>query len=232
MPKGRGRGQEAAIVGRDNHCTKLLSLEPAAGDFTSRRSSASSRHEPPSCARSRSWETHQPHGHGHVHLDEGDWEALAVDAELEGELLLGFVTDTARWIDELRGPDAPPVRRVLDIGSGPGVGTCELARRFPDAHVIAVDGSPAMLERATRRAAEHGLDGRVSTHLAELPDGLDDLDPADVIWASMSLHHIGDETGALRVLRGRPEPSAACRRRDRRTDAGSPTTSTSVNRTC
>ena len=92
---------------------------------------------------------HRPHGHGHVHLDEGDWEALAVDAELEGELLLGFVTDTARWIDELRGPDAPPVRRVLDIGSGPGVGTCELARRFPDAHVIAVDGSPAMLERAT-----------------------------------------------------------------------------------
>ena len=152
---------------------------------------------------------HQPHGHGHghVHLDEADWAALAVDAELEGELLLSFVTDTARWIDELRGPDAPPVRRVLDIGSGPGVGTCELAQRFPGAHVIAVDGSPAMLERATRRAAAHGLAGRVSTHLAELPDGLDDLDPADVIWASMSLHHIGDETGALRELRGRLEPS-------------------------
>ena len=149
----------------------------------------------------------RPHGHGHVHLDEADWEARAVDAELEGELLLSFVTDTARWIDELRGPVARPVRRVLDIGSGPGVGTCELARRFPDAQVIAVDGSPAMLERATRRAAEHGLDARVGTHLAELPNGLDDLDPADVIWASMSLHHIGDETGALRVLRGRLEPS-------------------------
>jgi SAM-dependent methyltransferase len=148
-------------------------------------------------------EAHQPHGHGHVHLDEADWEALAVHAELEGELLLTFVTETAHWIDELRGPDAPPVRRVLDIGSGPGVGTCELARRFPDAHVVAVDGSPAMLERAARRAAAHGLERRVSTRLAELPDGLDDLDPADVIWASMSLHHIGDETGALRVLRGR-----------------------------
>jgi SAM-dependent methyltransferase len=146
---------------------------------------------------------HQPHGHGHVHLDEADWEALAGHAELEGELLLGFVTATTHWIDELRAPDAPPVRRVLDIGSGPGVGTCELARRFPDAHVVAVDGSPAMLERAARRAAAHGLERRVSTRLAELPDGLDDLDPADVIWASMSLHHIGDETGALRVLRGR-----------------------------
>ena len=108
------------------------------------------RPEPPSHAYDHARGAHQPHGHGHVHLDEADWEARAVDAELEGELLLGFVTDTARWIDELRGPDAPPVRRVLDIGSGPGVGTCELARRFPDAHVIAVDGSPAMLERATR----------------------------------------------------------------------------------
>src|SRR4029079_11044249 len=110
---------------------------------------------------------HQPHGHGHVHLDEADWEALAGHAELEGELLLGFVTDTAHRIDELRAPDAPPVRRVLDIGSGPGAGTCELARRFPDAHVVAVDGSPAMLERAARRAAAHGLERRVNTRLAE-----------------------------------------------------------------
>lgn len=146
--------------------------------------------------------THQSHRHhhGHVDLDEADWEALAAHTELEGELLLAFVTDSAHWIAELRGPDAPPVRRVLDIGSGPGVGTCELARLFPDAHVVAVDGSTAMLDRTTQRAAAHGLDRRITTHLAELPDGLDGLDSADVIWASMSLHHIGDETNALRVL--------------------------------
>jgi SAM-dependent methyltransferase len=140
------------------------------------------------------------HHHGHVHLDDADWDALAADTELEGELLLAFVTDSAHWIAELRGPDAPPVRRVLDIGSGPGVGTCELARLFPDAHVVAVDGSTAMLDRTTQRAAAHGLDRRITTHLAELPDGVDGLDSADVIWASMSLHHIGDETNALRVL--------------------------------
>ncbi len=152
-------------------------------------------------------QAHRGHGHGHVHLDEADWEALAANAELEGELLLIFVTATAHWIDELRGRDAPPVGRVLDIGSGPGVGTCELARQFPNAHVVAVDGSPAMLAGATRRAAAHGLDRRISTRLAELPDGIDDLDPADVIWVSMSLHHVGDETAALRVLRGRLAPS-------------------------
>src|SRR5262245_4217152 len=106
--------------------------------------------------------------HDHVHLGEADWERLAGHAEQEGELLLGFVTDSARWISEVRGADAPPVRLVLDIGSGPGVGTCELARRFAGARVIAVDGSPAMLERAARRAAAHGLEHRITTHLAEL----------------------------------------------------------------
>ena len=146
------------------------------------------------------------HHRGHVHLDEADWRQLAAHTELEGEVLLAFVTGAAAWVTELRGPDAPPVRRVIDIGSGPGVGTCELAKRFPEAHVLAVDSSPAMLERTTQRAAAHGLDAQISTHLAELPGGLDGIAPADLIWASMSLHHVGDEVTALRVLRDLLDP--------------------------
>lgn len=142
------------------------------------------------------------HAHHHgVHIGEADWRAMAENLELEGEVLLRFVTDTAARVEELRGPGAPPVRRVIDIGSGPGVGTCELARLFPHAQVIAVDSSPALLERAKQRAAEHGFQARISTHVAELPGGLKGLGPADVIWASMSLHHIGDEVAVLRLLR-------------------------------
>jgi SAM-dependent methyltransferase len=140
-----------------------------------------------------------------VHIDESDWAALAAHTELEGELFLPFVTDTAHWIGDLRGRDAPPVRRVLDIGCGPGVGTCELARQFPNAHVVAVDSSPAMLERVTQRATSHGVDARVRTHLAELSSGLDGLGRADVIWASMVIHHVGNEVVALQVLRERLE---------------------------
>jgi SAM-dependent methyltransferase len=136
----------------------------------------------------------------HVHLDEADWLARADQAELEGEVLLAFVTDTATRIRALRGPDVQPVRRVLDIGSGPGVGTCELARIFPDAEVIAVDSSPAMLDRVMQRTSALGLEGRVRTCLAELPGGIADLGPAEVIWASMSLHHVGDEVAALRAI--------------------------------
>src|SRR4051812_36284938 len=149
---------------------------------------------------------HPSHPHGPDDRDGTDWGALVGQAEEEGQLLLAFVTDTASWLAECRGPDAPPVRRVFDIGSGPGVGTCELARMFPAADVVAVDGSAATLERVMQRAAEHGLDQRISTRHTELPDGLDTLGRADVIWASMSLHHVGDETTALRALGATLEP--------------------------
>ena len=149
--------------------------------------------------------THQHH-HGPVHLDEADWQEFAAQTELEGEVLIGFVTGTVAQVMALRPAEAPPVRRVLDIGSGPGVGTCELARLFPEAQVVALDGSPAMLDRAAQRASEHGLGARITTYLAELPDGLDGLEPVDLIWASMSLHHVGDEVGVLRLLRGVLDP--------------------------
>ena len=150
---------------------------------------------------------HAAHHHAHVHLDEAHWEEFLVQTEREGALLVGFVTGTAERIREVRGPDAPPVRRVLDIGSGPGVGTCELARRFPEAQVIALDGSPATLDRVRQRAHEHNLADRISTHHAELPGGLDELEPVDVIWASMALHHVGDEVALLRALHDLLEPA-------------------------
>ena len=107
----------------------------------------------------------------------------------------------------MAGAAAPAIRRIFDVGSGPGVAACALAGAYPEATVTAIDSSPAMLARAAARAARLGFAERVDTHLAELPDGLDDLAEADLIWASMSLHHIGDEVGALRVLRDLLSPS-------------------------
>jgi SAM-dependent methyltransferase len=89
----------------------------------------------------------------------------------------------------------------VDVGAGPGVAACELARLFPTADVIAFDSSPAMLARAQARSDTHGGGGRVRTVLGELPHGLRDSGLFDMIWASMSLHHVGDEVGALTALR-------------------------------
>ena len=126
---------------------------------------------------------------------------MAAFAELEGEVLVDFVAQAIERIDEAVRRGVADVRRVIDIGSGPGIATGWLAQRFETATVVAVDGSAAMLERVTARAARLGLADRITPHRTDLPDGLEALAPADVVWASMVLHHVGDERDALGRIR-------------------------------
>jgi SAM-dependent methyltransferase len=143
---------------------------------------------------------HHQHDHAHGHLDFAAPEAAAF-AEVEGEALSAL---TAAAIDAVAAQSAQlglDVRRVIDVGCGPGVGSCLLAERFPTADVVAADGSSAMLERAAARAARLGVAGRVSTRQVELPHGLDALGAADVVFASMVIHHVGDEADALAGIR-------------------------------
>ncbi|MFF8918769.1 methyltransferase [Streptomyces sp. NPDC015032] len=134
------------------------------------------------------------HAHHHDTADL-DWEVMGPRLEQEAELSLPQYEEAARWIAGL--PTAPQVRRVLDIGSGPGVISCLLAEVFPEAEVVAVDGTPALLERTRARAQRLGLGDRVRTRRAEIPDGLDELGEADLIWAGNALHHMGDQRAVL-----------------------------------
>lgn len=120
-------------------------------------------------------------------------------------MLLEFVTSTAERVASTPGWVAP--QRIADVGSGPGVAACELARLFPAAHVIAFDSSPAMLQHASARIHRLGLGGVVSVVLGEIPSELDRLGDIDLLWASMSLHHVGDEVAALRAFRPTLSPT-------------------------
>ncbi|MFG2388877.1 class I SAM-dependent methyltransferase [Streptomyces lavendulae] len=144
------------------------------------------------------------HRHGHAHhavADDLDWELLAGHLEASGELHLPAHRAAAARLRELLG-GGREVRRVLDIGSGPGVMTCVLAEAFPEAEVVAVDGTPALLDRALARAGRLGLSGRVGVRHARLPEGLADgaLGAADLVWSSKAVHHLGDQQGALDAL--------------------------------
>jgi len=142
------------------------------------------------------------HGHAASHHVVFDSPGMAADAELEGEILIGLMAEGATALAGLCDRHGLDVRRVLDIGCGPGVGTCCLAEEFGSARVVAVDGSATMLERVKARSQRLGLAERVETRQAELPGGLADLDGADVVWASMVIHHVGDEAAALGGIRG------------------------------
>ncbi|MEU3373950.1 class I SAM-dependent methyltransferase [Streptomyces sp. NPDC006711] len=147
------------------------------------------------------------HEHGHHHGDL-DWEAMAAHLENSGELQLPVLRQTAARLGELLDP-GHEVRRVLDIGSGPGVMTCVLAEAFAGAEVVAVDGAPALLDHTLARAEGLGLGARVSARHAELPGALEGdgageggVGRADLVWSSKAVHHLGDQQGALDALAG------------------------------
>ncbi|HEY9375208.1 class I SAM-dependent methyltransferase [Streptomyces sp.] len=146
---------------------------------------------------------HGSHAHHHDHTDI-DWTAMAPLLERQAEIQSPLYAEAAAWLGTL--VPASGVRRVLDVGSGPGVITCLLADAFPAAETVAVDGTPELLALARARAEARGLSARVSTLQAELPGDFATLGEADVIWAAESLHHLGDQRAALDAFAGLLRP--------------------------
>ncbi len=85
--------------------------------------------------------------------------------------------------------------RVLDAGCGTGRVTAALLDRLPRGEVVAVDGSPAMVEQARAR-----LDGRADVRVADLLEL--ELDrPVDAILSTATFHWIADHDRLFARLR-------------------------------
>ena len=109
-----------------------------------------------------------------------DWDAsiydnVAAPVQAWGHRLLDRL--------ELRGDET-----VLDAGCGSGAVTKAILDRLPGGRVIAVDGSPAMVERAS---AELAGDPRVTVFAADLLE-LELPEPVDVVFSSAVFHWIAD----------------------------------------
>jgi malonyl-CoA O-methyltransferase len=81
---------------------------------------------------------------------------------------------------------------VVDLGSGPPEATAAVARRFPDARVLAIDLVPAMLSGAATPWA------RVAADAARLPLAEASI---DLVVASMLLHWCEDPAAVLAEAR-------------------------------
>ncbi|MGW1159454.1 class I SAM-dependent methyltransferase [Streptomyces sp. NPDC002513] len=146
---------------------------------------------------------HHGHRHGHRGDTDIDWAEMASMLESQAELFAPLYKSVMAWLAQ----EAPEPGLIVDTGSGPGVVSGLFAEAFPGARVVAVDGSGPLLERARARAARLGLTDRFGTITGELPDALAELDyPADLLWASNSLHHLGDQRAALAAFAERLAP--------------------------
>lgn len=118
----------------------------------------------------------------------------AAKLEREAELAAGVTAEAIALCVTHAGSK---VRRVADLGCGPGVAATALAEAFPAATVVAADGSPVMLQRTAERAERLGLSDRVETATVDLNGDLHSLGTFDLVWAALALHHARDEQASL-----------------------------------
>ena len=124
---------------------------------------------------------------GVLHRHETDWRSLVRFSSYDGELFVHSAFPTTAPDSVFLGPDTyrmadaavahveasgRPVRRAVDIGCGTGAGAIAVAKRVPDAEVLAVDINDAALRFTRVNTALAGTDG-VRAVRSDVLDGVD-----------------------------------------------------------
>jgi trans-aconitate 2-methyltransferase len=111
------------------------------------------------------------------------YERLSAPQTRWGEVVVG-------WLD-LAGDE-----RVLDAGCGTGRVTERLLERLPRGRVVALDGSPSMIERARERLGEERIEYVVCDLMAPLPIA----PPVHAILSTATFHWVPDHETLFRNL--------------------------------
>jgi len=121
--------------------------------------------------------------------------ALMVDLHRDGARQgPGSDEETLRAL-ELTRLDRAAQLRVADMGCGTGASTLELAKRLPNARIIAVDLFPDFLSVLSERAQAEGCSGQIETR-AESMDALSfAAESLDLIWSEGAIYNMGFSAG-------------------------------------
>jgi SAM-dependent methyltransferase len=93
------------------------------------------------------------------------------------------------------------MRRIAELGPGPGIGLQEALRRFPDAQVWGVDLSPEMLAQSGKRNRADVTGGRL-TLLHGGVARLAEVAPLDAVMATHVLYFWHQPADELMAIRG------------------------------
>lgn len=115
-----------------------------------------------------------------------DWDAKTYDRVSEPQLAWGLEV-LARLA--LTGDES-----VIDAGSGTGRVTAELIERLPEGRVLAIDGSPSMIEQAREK-----LGDRADYAVMDLAE-LEVAEPVDVVFSTATFHWIADHDNLFRRI--------------------------------
>lgn len=126
-----------------------------------------------------------------------DWDATTYDRIADPQFRWGVAV-----LDRL---ELAPGETVLDAGCGSGRVTEALVERFPDANVLALDGSPSMLEQAAERLAPYA--DRVTLVHADLMEPLP-VDDVDAVFSTATFHWVPDHDRLFANLGAAMRPGA------------------------
>jgi len=119
-----------------------------------------------------------------------DWDAAAYDR---------LSTPMTRWGAEVVGRlELRGDERVLDAGCGSGKVTSILLDRLPAGRVVALDGSPSMIEVARTNLGRFG--DRVEFAVADLQEPLPIEGKVDAVLSTATFHWIPDQDALYRNL--------------------------------
>ena len=92
--------------------------------------------------------------------------------------------------------------KFLEIGPGPAVLTTMVAQAIPEAHITAVELSPAMITVAKEQVEGEGLRDRIALVEGDANDTelLEQLGRFDLVYSMYSLHHWDDPETVIKNL--------------------------------
>jgi SAM-dependent methyltransferase len=103
--------------------------------------------------------------------------------------------------------------KVLDVGSGPGTITIDLARRVAPGSVVGIDASAEVVAQASALAADNGVSNvTFAVGDAYALDFADDT--FDIVHAHQILQHVAEPVAALREFRRVLKPGGIVAARD------------------
>lgn len=127
-----------------------------------------------------------------------DWDAATYDRIADPQLRWGTaVLDRLAFDGD---------GTVMDAGCGSGRVTELIAERFPNARIVALDGSPSMLEQARGRL--EGFGDRITFVLADLMHPLSVDEPVDAVFSTATFHWVPDHDALFANLAGAMNPGA------------------------
>ncbi len=127
-----------------------------------------------------------------VNVGPLDWDAETYDRVSDPQFNWGM--EVLERL-ELNGDET-----VLDAGAGSGRVTAKLLERLPDGRLIALDGSPSMIDKARENLGE-----RIEYVVMDLAE-LELDEPVDVVFSTATFHWVTDHDNLFRRIHAALKP--------------------------